>query len=388
VCVAAMKATARFVSVVLIAIAMSSSNVSINAETRSPSKYFLYVGVYGKGVYAYRFDSQNGVKLESIGLAGEVTNPSFITSDPSHRFLYAVSELEGKADGGVSAFAIDRKSGSLRFLNKASSAGVAPCHLSVDHSGKMLAVANYGTGGVSIFPIQQDGHLGAMSDLLTAEGKSINQKRQEGPHAHEAVITSNNRFLYVPDLGLDRIRIYRIHPEDAKAVPNEPAFTQTQPGSGPRHIAFSADGKYAYVVHELEAFVTVFQHNPETGELHPIQKVSTVPPDFKGEAAPAEIAIDPSGRFVYASNRGPGTIAAFAVNANDGTLQQTQVVPTGDTFPRAFEFDPSGNFMFVGDQKANHFVIFAVDKQTGHLTLTGQKFDVPSPVSFLFVRAE
>ena len=384
-----MKATARIIFVVLLVIAMSTSTSSINAETHSSaSRYLLYVGTYGKGIYAYRFESQNGAKLESIGLTGEVTNPSFITSDPSHRFLYAVSELEGKADGGVAAFAIDRKSGSLKFLNKASSAGVAPCHLAVDHSGKMLAVANYGTGGVSIFPIAQDGQLGAMSELLTEEGKSVNQKRQEGPHAHEAVITSDNRLLYVPDLGLDRIRIYRIHPEDAKATPNEPAFINTQPGSGPRHLAFSADSKYAYVVHELEPFITAFQHNTETGDLHPTQKVSTMPADFKGENAPAEISLGPSGRFVYASNRGPGTIAVFAVNGTDGTLKQTQIVPTGDTFPRAFEFDPSGRFLLVGDQKANHFVIFAVDKETGHLTLTGQKFDVPSPVSFLFVAAE
>ncbi len=386
-CVAAMKATAQLLFVLSLLMTMSSSP-SISAESRNSSKYFLYVGTYGKGVYAYRFDSQNGVKLESIGLAGEVTNPSFITADPAHHYLYAVSELEGDAAGGVSAFAINRQSGSLRFLNSASSAGVAPCHLAVDHSGKMLAVANYGTGGVSIFPIQQEGHLGTMSDLLTAEGSSVNPKRQTGPHAHEAVITSDNRFLYVPDLGLDRIRVYRIHAEDGKAVPNEPAFVKTEPGSGPRHMAFSSDGKYAYVVHELEPFITVFQHNSESGDLRPIQKVSTVPSDFKGEADPAEIAVDPSGQFVYASNRGPGTIAAFAVNPQDGTLKQTQVTPTGDTFPRAFEFDPTGRFLLVGDQKANHFIVFEIDKKSGHLKMTGQKFDVPSPVSFLFIAAE
>ncbi len=370
----------RFIYLIALIITMSSSSFA--------AKYFLYVGTYGKGVYGYRLDTAEPTKLDSLGLTGQVTNPSFLTADPQFRYLYAVSELEGKVDGAVAAFSIDRKTGALHFLNSASSSGVAPCHLAVDHTAKLLAVANYGTGGVAVFPIQNEGHLGAMSDLLTAKGSSVNRKRQDGPHAHEVVISSDNRFAYVPDLGLDQIRVYRIDAGSAKLTASDPPYIKTEPGSGPRHLAFSPDGKYAYVVHELESFITVFEHNPASGDLRPVQKVSTVPPDFKGENAPAEIAVDRAGKFVYASNRGPGTIAVFARNAGDGKLQQVQVVPTGDTFPRAFELDPTGHFLLAGDQKANHFVIFSVDSATGKLTLTGEKFDVPSPVSFLFVPAE
>jgi 6-phosphogluconolactonase len=299
-----------------------------------------------------------------------------------------VSELEGNVDGAVAAFSIDRKTGALHFLNSASSNGVAPCHLAVDHTAKLLAVANYGTGGVAVFPIQSEGHLGSMSELLTAKGSSVNPKRQEGPHAHEVVLSADNRFAYVPDLGLDEIRLYRVDPENAKLAANDPPFVKAEPGSGPRHLAFSPDGKYAYVIHELESFITVFEHNSENGDLHPMQKVSTLPAGFKGENGPAEVAVDKAGKFVYASNRGPGTIAVFAVNRSDGKLNQIQVAETGGTFPRAFEFDPSGRFLLVGDQKANRFVILSIDRTTGKLTLTGDTFEVSSPVCFLFVPAE
>ncbi|MBV8830994.1 MAG: lactonase family protein [Acidobacteriaceae bacterium] len=370
----------RFFFVAALLITMSSNSLA--------SKYFLYVGTYGKGVYAYRLDSNSPTKLEPLGLSGDVTNPSFLTADPQFRYLYAVSELEGNVDGAVAAFSIDRKTGALHFLNSASSNGVAPCHLAVDHTAKLLAVANYGTGGVAVFPIQGEGHLGSMSELLTAKGSSVNPKRQEGPHAHEVVISADNRFAYVPDLGLDEIRLYRIDPENAKLGPTDPPFVKVQPGSGPRHLAFSPDGKYAYLIHELESFVTVFARNSENGVLLPLQKVSTLPAGFKGENGPAEVAVDKAGKFVYASNRGPGTIAVFAVNRGDGKLNQIQVAETGGTFPRAFEFDPTGRFLLVGDQKANRFVIFSIDPTTGKLSLTVNKFEVSSPVSFLFVPAE
>jgi len=370
----------RFSRLAVLTIAMSSSSFA--------SKYFLYVGTYGKGVYAYRLDTSTPTKLEPLGLTGEVTNPSFLATDSKFRYLYAVSELEGNVDGAVAAFAIDRKTGSLRFLNSASSNGEAPCHLAVDRSDKLVAVANYGTGNVAVFPIQSEGHLGSMSELLRAQGSSVNRKRQEGPHAHEVVISADNRIAYVPDLGLDEIRMYKVDPAAEKLAPHDPPYTKAEPGSGPRHLAFSPDGKYAYVIHELEPFITVFEHNAENGTLRPVQKVPMTPPGFKGETGPAEIAVDRAGKFVYASNRGPGTIAVFAVNGSDGKLKQIQIAPTGDTWPRAFEFDPTGHFLFAGDQKANHFVIFSIDPASGKLSLTGEKFDVPSPVCFLFVPAE
>ena len=352
----------------------------------APNGYFVYVGIYGKGVYGYRFHP-DGPKLDELGLVGSITNPSFVITDRDYKYLYAVSELEGKETGGVASFAIDRASGALSLLNHVPSAGVAPCHLALDHTGKMLMIANYTTGGVSSFSIGNDGRIGSMGSLLTAQGSSVNRERQEGPHAHEVVISSDNQLAYVPDLGLDRIRIYRLNPTQAKLTPNDPPFIKEQPGFGPRHMVFSSDGKYAYVICELKSFVTVFKVNGPA-DWQPIQTASTLPENFHGENGPAEILIDRAGKFVYASNRGPGTIAVFAVNQQDGTLKQVQIAETGNTFPRGVEFDPTERYLFVGDQKANVFVIFRVDPNNGQIALTGQSYKVPSPVSFVFVPIE
>jgi 6-phosphogluconolactonase len=368
----------------LITLLMSGSQTLGGQQHTMASDYFVYVGTYGKGVYAYRFHTA-GAKLEELGMVGPVTNPSFVATDPEYKYLYAVSELEGKTNGGVASFAIDREKGTLRVLNNVPSAGVAPCHLAVDHTGKMLIVANYGTGGVSSFVIENDGRIGTMASLMTAQGSSVNPERQEGPHAHEVVLSSDNRLAYVPDLGLDQIRIYRLDPAQAKLTPHDPPFVKEDAGLGPRHIAFSPDGKYAYVINELKSVVTVFSRNPADGTLRLVQTVSTLPEGFTGENGPAEILIDRVGHFVYASNRGPGTIAVFAVDPSNGTLRQVQVAATGGTFPRGVELDPTGKYMLAGDQKADQFVLFRVDPNNGQLTLTGQVFNVPSPVAFAFV---
>jgi 6-phosphogluconolactonase len=358
----------------------------LQSSAATPANYLLYVGVYGKGVYAYRYEV-NGPKLESLGLVGEVTNPSFLATDRDFRYLYAASELEGRVDGAVAAFAINRKTGALKALNSESAAGQSPCHLTLDHTAKMLMVANYGTGSVSVFPVETEGRLGKMSGLMTADGASADPHRQKGPHAHQTVVSEDNRFVYVPDLGLDQIRIYRLDPANAKLTPNDPPFAKLNPGYGPRHIAFSPNGRFAYVVSELKSFVTVFSRDASTGGLTELQSVSTLPEDFKGENAPAEIEIDRAGKFVYASNRGPGTIAVFAVNS-DGTLKRTQVAATGGTSPRGFTIDPTGHYLLAGDQKSNQFVVFQIDPKNGQLSLTDRVFNVPSPVDFLFVPAQ
>jgi len=363
------------------AILMSASLASGASHS---SNYIVYIGTYGKGVYAYQFDADSG-KLESKGLVGEVVNPSFLACDRDYKFLYAASELEGHVNGAVASFAIDRKSGSLKFLNSVSSGGVSPCHLVVDHTRRMVMVANYGTGGVSAYPIDHDGRLGEMSSLMTTQGSSENPERQRGPHAHEVVLSPDNRFAYVPDLGLDQIRIFRLDPAHAKLAQNDPPFVKEDPGFGPRHMAFSPNGKYAYVVNELKSFVTVFSTGGSPGAWKQIQKVSTLPEGFSEENAPAEIEVDHPGKYLYSSNRGPGTIAVFAIDSGNGTLRQLQIAKTGGTVPRGMQLDPTGRFLFAGDQKSNQFVVFKVDPSSGQLTLTGQSFEAPSPVSFLFV---
>jgi 6-phosphogluconolactonase len=351
------------------------------------SNYFLYAGVYGKGIYGYRFDANDG-RLEPLGLTAQIVNPSWVTVGPHDRFLYAVSEVEGRVNGAVAAFAIDRHTGALRELNSMSSGGVSPCYVSADHTGKMLLVANYGTGGVGVFAIKPDGGLGTMTALLTEEGHSVNTARQAGPHAHEAVISADNRFAYVPDLGLDKIRIYRLDPEHAAATPNDPPFAKEDPGMGPRHMAFGPGDKYAYVASELKSFVTVFSRDAQNGSMKAIQKVSTLPEGFSGENAPAEMVVNRAGKFAYATNRGANTIAVFAIDQHTGTLRMIQSISSEGDFPRGFILDPTGRYAFAGNQKSGGFAVYRVDPSTGHLTFTGQKVNLNSPVGFAFVSAE
>jgi len=350
------------------------------------STYFLYVGTYDKGIYGYRF-SPDTDKLDPMGVVAAIDAPSFLTSDHQHRHLYAVSEAT-HANGAVASFTINRQTGALTAINLLSSEGTSPCHLAVDHTGKLLVAANYGTGSVPVFPVEADGKLGPMSGLLTAKGSSVNPDRQKGPHAHETVISADNKFLYVPDLGLDHIRIYRLDPAAHKVTANDPPFAQEEAGYGPRHMVLSPNGKFAYVVNELKSFVTVFSRNASNGALERIQQAPTVSEGFSGENAPAEILINAAGKHIYASNRGPGSIAVFSIDPTSGKLSQVQVAETGGTVPRGVEIDPSGKLLFAGDQKGNRFVTFKIDAASGKLTLTGQSYEIPTPVAFYFVPAE
>ena len=366
---------------------MAAVILTIMGSSLGHSQYFVYVGSYSDGVHGYRFHAGDG-KVENLKILGPVQNPSFAVSDSTHTHLYAVSELEGNATGGVASFAIDPATGALRLMNRVSSAGVAPCHLALDRTGKMLMVANYGTGGVSVFPLKSDGSIGAMSCLMEAHGSSIDKDRQAGPHAHEIVVSADNRLAYVMDLGLDQIRIYDIHADAAKLTPHNPPFAKQEAGFGPRHIVFSADERFAYVVNELKSFVTVFARDAATGDLHSIQNVSTRPEGFSGQDyGPAEILIDELGKYVYASNRGPGSIVVYSVDPSNGHLKMIQTAQTGGTFPRGVEIDPTGHFLFVGDQKANWFELFKIHPQTGQLSPGGVQYNTPSPVSFNFVPA-
>jgi 6-phosphogluconolactonase len=364
-----------------------STSYTFGASQPDQTRYLVYIGIYGKGIYAFRFDA-NTAKIEPLGMVGEVTNPSFLATDPNYRNLYAVSELEGKVEGRVASFSINRADGSLKPLNSRASGGQAPCHLAVDHTGKALVVANYTTGDVSSYPIENDGSLGPMVSVMAARGSSVNKERQEGPHAHETVISANNKRVYVPDLGLDHIRIYRLDAATAKLSPNNPPFGQVDPGRGPRHMAFSHDEKYAYVLSEIEPFITMFRHDTSSGALHEIQSVETLPRDFKGENTGAEIRLSTSGKYLYASNRGNDSIQVFAIDPANGNIRRIQIISSGGKTPRGFAIDPTGQFLFVGNQDSNQLALLRVNRETGELSDTEQRFDVPSPVDVLFVPAK
>jgi 6-phosphogluconolactonase len=353
-------------------------------------QYFVYVGTYtgpnSKGIYAYRFDAKTG-QFSPMGVAAEVQNPSFVITDPRHRFLYTVTEIgnDGKVHGTISSYAIDPTTGALKFLNKVDSGGGGACHLVVDNTGKMLFVANYGTGSVASFAIHADGSIGDKTGFDQHTGSSVDPKRQTGPHAHEVVLSPDNRFLFVPDLGTDQIKIYRVDAAKGTFAPNDPAFASVKPGLGPRHFTFGRGAKFAYVVCEMGSSVAVFSYDSRNGSLTPVQTISNLPADFTGEDNSAEIQVDESGRFLYASNRGNDSITVFAIDPHKGTLTKVHLVPTKGNIPRNFVIDPTGKYLVAANQKSDQMVVFAVDEKNGQLTPTGQTVDVASPVSILFV---
>ena len=370
---------------------ISLAALTLAAAESPKGKYLVYVGTYtgpnSKGIYAYNYDAKTG-KVEPIGLAAEIVRPSFLTVHPNQRFLYAVSELgnDGKTNGSITAFAIDRKSGTLTPLNTVSSGGGGACHLVVDKTGVSLVVANYGGGSVAAFKVNSDGRLSDATVLMQHSGSSVDPRRQTRPHAHAVVLSPDNRFVLVPDLGLDQIRTYRFDPARASLTPTDPPFVATKPGSGPRHLTFSPNGKFAYSVHEMGSMVTAWSYAADEGKLTEIQTISTLPADFHGEDNSAEIEIDSKGKFLYASNRGHDSTAVFSIDPADGKLKLADNVPTGGKTPRNFKIDPTGRYLFAANQDSNNIVLFKIDPKTGRLTPTGNVLQVQSPVCVQFVK--
>lgn len=358
--------------------------MTVFAAISAAQDWTVYVGTYtrgpSKGIYAYRFNRATG-KLTPAGLAAESSNPSFLAVHPSQRYLYAVNENDS---GTVSAFAVE-PDGKLKALNQVSSKGSGPCHLSVDRTGKWLFAANYNSGSAAAFPINADGSLGEATATFQHSGKSVDPDRQSGPHAHVATVSPDNRFVWVCDLGLDEILSYRIAPPKGGMTPNNPPFAKVQPGSGPRHVVFSQDSRFAYVENEMAATVTVFSYDADKGTMRAIQVISTLPEVYTGAKSGAEIALHPNSKFLYTSNRGDNSIATFKVDPAKGTLLFTGTVPTEGKTPRNFVVDPRGNYLLAANQDSSNIVAFKIDPQTGNLTPTGDKYDVGYPVCLVFL---
>jgi 6-phosphogluconolactonase len=333
-----------------------------------------------RGIPVYRLEPSTG-SLTAVSTAAGVTNPSYLALDPRRRFLYAVNELD---EGGVSAFSVDPAMGALTFLNRQASHGGAPAYVSVDHEGHWAMVANYESGSVAVLPIREDGSLGPASDVVQHEGHSVNPERQQGPHAHCIMPDPDNHFVLVADLGLDKIMIYRLDTAHGKLIPNDPPWTEMQPGSGPRHIAFHPNGRYAYVINELDSTLTACTYDAAHGLLHPVQRVSTLPGNFTGENSGAAVRVAPSGRFVYGSNRGHDSIVVFAIDAATGMLTYVDHTSTEGRTPRDFNIDPSGTFLLAANQDSDTIVTFRVDQQTGKLSTAGQVAEVMTPVCVTF----
>lgn len=361
-------------------------------EKTSDSSYLMYVGTYtgaeSKGIYAYRFDAATG-QATPIGLVAESVNPSFLAIDPTRRFLYAANEVadyQGQKSGAVSAFAIDRKSGKLTLLNEVPSQGAGPCYVSLDKTGKHVLVANYDSGSVAVFPVLKDGKLGAASSVIQHRGHGPNPERQEGPHAHQIELSSDNRFALVADLGLDQLLVYRFDAAKGSLAENDPPFAKVDPGAGPRHFVFHPDNKFVYVIDEMASTVTTFAYDVANGGVQPLAAVSTLPEGFKGKNDTAEIEVDAGGKFLYGSNRGHDSIAVFAIDAATGLPKLLETVPSGGRTPRNFAIAPGGGFLLAANQDTHSIVVFKIDRQTGHLTPTGKALEIHSPVCIKFLK--
>ena len=297
--------------------------------------------------------------------------------------------LEGKRSGAVGAFAVNRRSGQLSLLNQQPSGGLGPCHLALDSQGRCLLVANYGSGSIAALPVRRDGSLGEPGSMIQHIGASVNPQRQAGPHAHFIVADPQDRFALCCDLGLDQVLVYRLDPKRATLVANDPPFATVKPGAGPRHLAFAPNGKFVFVINELDSTITVFAYDAKRGTLAERQTVSTLPPGHPGtNTTCAAIAVHPSGKFVFGSNRGHDSLVAFAVDAKTGALNYVAHQPTGGRTPRHFAIDPTGQWLLAENQASDSVTVFRLDPRSGRLAPTGQAVEVPSPVCAVFVAAE
>jgi 6-phosphogluconolactonase len=354
---------------------------------------FVYVGAYteppqgeAEGIAVFRFDPDSGALSPVQSVAG-IANPSFLTLDAEQRHLYAVNELN---EGGVTAFARDADSGILTTLNRQRSHGADPCYISLDASGRYVMVANYSGGSVAVLPITADGRLEPATSVIhhgLAES-SESSSRQEEPHPHMVAPAAGGRQILVTDLGLDRVFVYQLDVTTGRLAPNERGaeWVSTPPGSGPRHFAFGADGRCLYVINELGSTLTVLTYEGESGEMRPVQTVSTLPEGFAGENACAHVVVSPDGRFVYGSNRGHDSIAIWRIGGECGEVELVGHEPTRGQSPRNFSLDPSGDWLLVANQHSDTIVTFRRDRDTGTLTAAGPVTATPSPVAIVFSR--
>jgi 6-phosphogluconolactonase len=351
------------------------------------TEYFVagtYTGGKSTGIYLYAFNKKKGAAtlIDSI----RTSNPSYLAVSEDSRFVYAVNEDNAESGGGkVSAFAINLKRGKLRLLNQQSSMGDHPCYVSIDHTGKWLAAGNYSSGSVALFPINTDGSLGKAVAVSTHSGHGANPARQASAHVHAAVFSPDNQYLFVPDLGMDQVVVYQF--DEAHGSIRKDAGIKMPAGTGPRHLDFHPNGKWAYLVQELSGNITAF--NYQKGRMDPIQTVSTLPIGFKGSFTAADIHVAPDGKFLYASVRDSANILSiFSIDQQSGKLSVVGFQPVLGKTPRNFSIDPSGDYLLVANQNSNDIVTFRINHKTGLLQGTGERIYIPLPVCIKWIRDE
>ena len=383
------------VSLSVTAAALAAQSVGPAPATFAAADYFVYVGSYtnptptttsaAKGIYGFSFDSRTGA-LSPLGLVAETVNPAHVWAHPNGRFLYASNWEAGVPGDYLSAFAIDRHTGKLTFLNKVGAHGDRANQVVLDPSGKFAATVTYNSGTFSVFGVEADGKLTEAIYTDQHAGKPLSDK-QPGPKAHGIVYSKDSRFIYVAELGLDRVYSYLLDPVKRTVRPADPPFvTMNAGGSGPRRLQLHPNGKFLYVNHETDSKVSVFEVNGTA--LKQIQTLSTLPADHKGNNTTAEIQIDQTGKWLYVTNRGNDSIARFAVDAAKGTLTPLGHTPAGGRTPRNITIDPTNQYMISANQNGENIVVFKIDAKTGDLTPTGATGQVPQPGGVFFVKAQ
>lgn len=332
------------------------------------------------GIHAFQLDPAAG-KLVPIHRTAGAEHPFFIAVAPNNKYLYAIhapGEFGGKNDEQVAAYEVVGRTGQLKLLNRQSARGSAACYLEVDATNRMVLLANYNTGSVASYAVRPDGSLSEPVSFVQHAGKSVNPERQEGPHAHCFVISPDNRYAYAADLGLDQIIGYRLDVADAKLLPNRQPFVRTPPGAGPRHMTFHPNRKHCYAINELANSVTMFDYEAESGVLIERQTLPTLPDDFAGTSYCADLKITPDGRFLYGTNRGHDSIAAYRIEA-DGQLKLLAIEPSLGKGPQNLAITPGGELLLCANMPGNNVAVFRIDAQAGRLTPVGEPLTMPSP---------
>jgi 6-phosphogluconolactonase len=343
-------------------------------------------GSTSKGIYAFRWDADAGT-LAPLGLAAATANPNFLTLSPNRRHLYAandVDEYHGEKSGTVTSFAVEGSSGKLKAINTVSAGGLSTCEIAVDFTGQAAFAANYDGGSAASFRILPSGALSKAVSFFQYHGHSANPERQAAPHAHCTTVSPGNRYVLVNDLGLDRVSVYHLDPATARLTPNDPPFYEALPGSGPRSFVFHPSAKWAYSLNEISNTVDALAWDDARGTLTRLQNISTLPEGFTAWNTAATVAVDASGRFLYASNRGANNLAVFSIDDREGTLKAVQHVASGGKTPRHFTLDPGNQWLLVANQDSSNIVVFARNPRTGLLTSTENQYPLSLPVCLIF----
>jgi 6-phosphogluconolactonase len=357
------------------------------------TQFWVYIGIHNrppstaKGIYLYRFDAATG-QIGEQQVAAEIDEPGWQVIPAGGKFLYSIGTKADHKTSIVAAFRIDRGTGKLTKINEEISKGGGTTHVDVDRAGTCAATANYGSGDISVMPIDADGSIGTATAVIKHTGSSVNPDRQKKPYPHSCNFDPTDHWVLVPDLGVDKVYVYRFDAAAKSLSDGDPATVSVTPGFGPRHMTWDPTGKFVYLINEMGGALVAFSWDAERGRLTQVQSISTLPPDFKGVNTSAEVRILPSGRFLYASNRGPDDLAIFSRDLGTGKLTLVGWQPVLGKGPRDFQIDPTGNYLWVAHEQSNTIAIFKIDQGTGKLTPTGQMLKVGSPICVTFLAVE